>query len=63
MPFQLRNLVWAASPHDVYVMHHYTVNHWSPLSKKPTQVLNLTGPVQVTNPTPTPPHSIDSIGR
>eukprot|EP00245_Coleochaete_scutata_P000350 TRINITY_DN1043_c0_g1_i1.p1 TRINITY_DN1043_c0_g1~~TRINITY_DN1043_c0_g1_i1.p1 ORF type:complete len:481 (+),score=80.33 TRINITY_DN1043_c0_g1_i1:88-1443(+) len=41
--FQLRNLVWATSKHDVYVMHQYAINHWSPLSRKCTKVLNLGG--------------------
>ncbi|WOL06390.1 WD repeat-containing protein [Canna indica] len=29
--FQLRNLVWATSKHDVYLMAHYSVLHWSAL--------------------------------
>eukprot|EP00897_Mesotaenium_endlicherianum_P006613 jgi/Mesen1/5980/ME000302S04982 len=43
--FQLRNLVWATSKHDVYVMHHYAINHWSPVSRTATEVMNLSGPV------------------
>nr|GFA23957.1 hypothetical protein [Tanacetum cinerariifolium] len=27
--FQLRNLVWATSKHNVYFMHNYSVYHWS----------------------------------
>ncbi|GAQ83831.1 hypothetical protein KFL_001640060 [Klebsormidium nitens] len=41
--FQLRNLVWANSKHDIYVMHHFAINHWSPLQNKVTQVINLSG--------------------
>jgi hypothetical protein len=37
--FQLRNLVWATSPHDVYVMLDSCVNHWSTVSRQITQVL------------------------
>jgi WD40 repeat protein len=43
--FQLRNLVWATSKHDVYLMHSYSVMHWSPLTRKSTEVLNVSGPV------------------
>jgi hypothetical protein len=42
---QLRNLVWATSKHDVYLMHSYSVMHWSPLTRKGTEVLNVAGPV------------------
>ncbi|CAK9878240.1 unnamed protein product [Sphagnum jensenii] len=43
--FQLRNLVWATSKHDVYLMHNFSVMHWSPMTRKGTEVLNLAGPV------------------
>ncbi|CAM6037453.1 unnamed protein product [Sphagnum compactum] len=43
--FQLRNLVWATSKHDVYLMHNFSVMHWSPLTCKSTEVLNLAGPI------------------
>ncbi|XP_024386756.1 uncharacterized WD repeat-containing protein C2A9.03 isoform X2 [Physcomitrium patens] len=43
--FQLRNLVWATSKHDVYLMHSYSVMHWSPITRKGTEVLNVAGPV------------------
>lgn len=36
--FQLRNLVWATSAHDVYVMLDSCINHWSTLSRQSTQV-------------------------
>lgn len=49
--FQLRNLVWATSANDVYVMLDNTINHWSPLTRKVTRVLSLnaspSGRVQV----------------
>lgn len=48
--FQLRNLVWATTKHDVYVMHHYAVNHWSPIKRKSTVVLDLIGSVTATPP-------------
>ncbi|KAL5703106.1 hypothetical protein ACHQM5_028240 [Ranunculus cassubicifolius] len=43
--FQLRNLVWATSKHDVYLMSHYQVIHWSSLSRNQTEVLNFQGRV------------------
>lgn len=47
--FQLRNLVWATSKHDVYVMYHYAINHWSPLQRNLAEVLNLGGPILPTH--------------
>ncbi|XP_076901806.1 putative WD repeat-containing protein C2A9.03 [Bidens hawaiensis] len=43
--FQLRNLVWATSKHDVYFMSHFSVFHWSSLKQKKTDVLNVYGHV------------------
>ncbi|KAL3685555.1 hypothetical protein R1sor_003577 [Riccia sorocarpa] len=43
--FQLRNLVWATSKHDVYLMHDFAVMHWSPLTRRSSEVLNVRGPV------------------
>lgn len=43
--FQLRNLVWATSKHDVYLMQNYSIMHWSPLTHKGTEVLNVAGRV------------------
>ncbi|XP_078172891.1 putative WD repeat-containing protein C2A9.03 [Carex rostrata] len=44
--FQLRNLVWATSKHDVYFMSDASaVYHWSSLSHKLTEVLNFSGQV------------------
>eukprot|EP00252_Welwitschia_mirabilis_P025194 TRINITY_DN777_c0_g1_i12.p1 TRINITY_DN777_c0_g1~~TRINITY_DN777_c0_g1_i12.p1 ORF type:complete len:338 (+),score=27.71 TRINITY_DN777_c0_g1_i12:1867-2880(+) len=39
----LRNLVWATSKHDVYLMQNYSVMYWSPLKKRATEVLNVSG--------------------
>ncbi|WVZ82320.1 hypothetical protein U9M48_029593 [Paspalum notatum var. saurae] len=43
--FQLRNLLWATSKHDVYFMSNSTVNHWSSLSHKVSKVLDFSGHV------------------
>ncbi|KAL7217318.1 hypothetical protein ACSBR1_029091 [Camellia fascicularis] len=43
--FQLRNLVWATSKHDVYLMSHFSVIHWSSLTSNTTEVLNVSGHV------------------
>ncbi|CAA7395549.1 unnamed protein product [Spirodela intermedia] len=43
--FQLRNLVWATSKHDVYLMSRYSVIHWSAVSGKTSEVLNVSGHV------------------
>ena len=42
---QLRNLVWGTSKHDVYLMQNYSIMHWSPLTRKGTEVLNVAGHV------------------
>ncbi|CAN1302618.1 Uncharacterized WD repeat-containing protein C2A9.03 [Linum perenne] len=41
--FQLRNLVWSTSKHDVYLVSHYSIVHWSSLLGKKTEVLNVSG--------------------
>lgn len=41
--FQLRNLAWATSKHDVYVMHDGTILHWDAATKQKTTVLDLNG--------------------
>ncbi|KAA8527301.1 hypothetical protein F0562_034602 [Nyssa sinensis] len=46
--FQLRNLVWATSKHDVYLMSNYSVMHWSSLSRNLTEVLNFSGHIAPT---------------
>ncbi|KAL9451985.1 hypothetical protein AB3S75_007893 [Citrus x aurantiifolia] len=43
--FQLRNLVWSTSKHDVYLMSHFSIVHWSSLSSKRTEVLDVSGHV------------------
>lgn len=43
--FQLRNLVWATSKHDVYLMSHFSIIHWSSLSCTKNEVLNVSGHV------------------
>ncbi|XP_010928198.1 uncharacterized WD repeat-containing protein C2A9.03 isoform X1 [Elaeis guineensis] len=43
--FQLRNLVWATSKHDVYLMSHYSVLHWSALTCEKYEVMNVSGHV------------------
>jgi len=41
--FQLRNLVWATSKHDAYVMSENKVVHWNASTRKATPVLDLDG--------------------
>uniref|UniRef100_A0A803NLV6 Uncharacterized protein n=1 Tax=Cannabis sativa TaxID=3483 RepID=A0A803NLV6_CANSA len=43
--FQLRNLLWATSKHDVYLMQNYSVVHWSSLLKRGKEVLNVVKPI------------------
>ncbi|WVY94071.1 hypothetical protein V8G54_033159 [Vigna mungo] len=43
--FQLRNLVWSTSKHDVYLVSNYSIVHWSSLSSKSSEVLNVAGHV------------------
>ncbi|CAN1346705.1 Uncharacterized WD repeat-containing protein C2A9.03 [Linum perenne] len=40
---KLRNLVWASSKHDVYLMSNYSVMHWSSLSCNLSEVINFAG--------------------
>ncbi|EOA40402.1 hypothetical protein CARUB_v10009129mg [Capsella rubella] len=42
---QLRNLVWATSKHDVYLMSQYLVSHYSTLTSGKHEVLNVQGHV------------------
>ncbi|KAL3830449.1 hypothetical protein ACJIZ3_019251 [Penstemon smallii] len=46
--FQLRNLLWATSKHDVYLMQNYSVMHWSPLLRRSKEVLNVAKPITPT---------------
>ena len=43
MHFQLRNLVWATSKHDAYVMSENRVVHWNAATRRATPVLDLDG--------------------
>ncbi|XP_059444233.1 uncharacterized WD repeat-containing protein C2A9.03-like [Corylus avellana] len=43
--FQLRNLLWATSKHDVYLMQNYSVMHWSSLQRRGKEVLNVARPI------------------
>lgn len=43
--FQLRNLVWATSKHDVYLMANHSVLHWSALTRQRSEVLDVSGHV------------------
>ncbi|XP_051126494.1 uncharacterized WD repeat-containing protein C2A9.03-like isoform X2 [Andrographis paniculata] len=44
----LRNLLWATSKHDVYLMQNYSVMHWSSLLRKSKEVLNVAKPITPT---------------
>lgn len=46
--FQLRNLVWATSKHDVYLISNYSVYHWSSLSGNLSEIINFAGHVAPT---------------
>uniref|UniRef100_A0A804LL54 Transducin/WD40 repeat-like superfamily protein n=1 Tax=Zea mays TaxID=4577 RepID=A0A804LL54_MAIZE len=41
--FQLRNLLWPTSKHDVYLVQSYSVTHWSALLRRGREVLNVAG--------------------
>ncbi|OIW21165.1 hypothetical protein TanjilG_29983 [Lupinus angustifolius] len=43
--FQLRNLLWATSKHDVYLAQNYSVMHWSSLLRRGKEVLNVFKPI------------------
>ncbi|XP_011000025.1 PREDICTED: uncharacterized WD repeat-containing protein C2A9.03-like isoform X1 [Populus euphratica] len=43
--FQLRNLVWATSKHDVYLVSNFSVMHWSSMSGTLSEVINFAGHV------------------
>ena len=42
-PLQLRNLVWATSRNDVFVVHDNCVEHWNPATRRRSPVLDLSG--------------------
>ncbi|CAL5414897.1 unnamed protein product [Camellia sinensis] len=41
----LRNLLWATSKHDVYLVQNYSVMHWSPLLRRGKEVINVAKPI------------------
>lgn len=41
--FQLRNLLWAASAHDVAVVYDNRVQHWNSVTRTVSDVLDLRG--------------------
>ncbi|CAH2067786.1 unnamed protein product [Thlaspi arvense] len=43
--FQLRNLIWATSKHDVYFMNNYSLMHWSSLLGRGKEILNVAKPI------------------
>jgi hypothetical protein len=45
---QLRNLVWATSKHDVYLVSNYSIMHWSSLSGNLSEIINFAGHVAPT---------------
>ncbi|XP_004492051.1 uncharacterized WD repeat-containing protein C2A9.03-like isoform X2 [Cicer arietinum] len=50
--FQLRNLVWATSKHDVYLVSNYSIMHWSSLSGNLSEIINFAGHVAPTERCP-----------
>ncbi|KAK7410543.1 hypothetical protein VNO78_01393 [Psophocarpus tetragonolobus] len=44
----LRNLLWATTKHDVYLMQNYSVMHWSALLRRGKEVLNVAKPITPT---------------
>lgn len=48
MSLQLRNLVWATSKHDVYLISNYSVMHWSSLIGNLSEIINFAGHVAPT---------------
>lgn len=45
LSLQLRNLVWATSKHDVYLLSHYCLIHWSAITCNKSDVLDVSGHV------------------
>nr|KYP52844.1 putative WD repeat-containing protein C2A9.03 [Cajanus cajan] len=41
----LRNLLWATSKHDVYLMQNYSAMHWSSVLRRGKEVLNVAKPI------------------
>jgi hypothetical protein len=38
-------LVWATSKHDIYLVSHYSIRHWSAFSGVDTELINVQGHV------------------
>ncbi|CAE5959371.1 unnamed protein product [Arabidopsis arenosa] len=49
---ELRNLVWATSKHDVYLMQNYSLMHWSSLLQRGKEVVNVARSVTPTQKLP-----------
>ncbi|KAM5575780.1 hypothetical protein ABKV19_014632 [Rosa sericea] len=49
---KLRNLLWATSKHDVYLMQNFSVMHWNSLHRRGTEVLNVAKPIVPTEKGP-----------
>ncbi|PRW20425.1 putative WD repeat-containing -like [Chlorella sorokiniana] len=43
--FQLRNLLWATSAHDAYIVHENKVQHWNSITRRVTTVMDVSGGV------------------
>lgn len=41
--FQLRNLLWATSSHDLYVVHNNSLKHWNLVRREHRTILDLSG--------------------
>ncbi|XP_021775272.1 uncharacterized WD repeat-containing protein C2A9.03-like isoform X1 [Chenopodium quinoa] len=61
--FQLRNLLWATSKHDVYLMQNSSVMHWSALRKKSEEVINVAKPIVPTTVSHKCPHLLQKCTR
>ncbi|KAM5575783.1 hypothetical protein ABKV19_014635, partial [Rosa sericea] len=48
----LRNLLWATSKHDVYLMQNFSVMHWNSLHRRGTEVINVAKPIVPTEKRP-----------
>lgn len=60
--FQLRNLVWATSPHDVYTASDARLVHWHAAGREKTVVLDLSGEPGAPPLGPTGPGAAGPVG-
>ncbi|XP_052190222.1 uncharacterized WD repeat-containing protein C2A9.03-like isoform X2 [Diospyros lotus] len=51
----LRNLLWATSKHDAYLVQNYSLMHWSALLRRGKEVLDVARPIEPTLPYPSSP--------